>query len=1095
MNFKTNTTMKLKLLFLCLTFFTLTTGFSQSAVWGRADGITIAPADKLERASVPTAFHLFTLNLIALKQQLQGAPQRLAGKTSNVIIAFPDGDGQLKNFSIYEASVMNPALAAKHPDMKSYVGRGVDNPAETIRFSITLFGMHNMMFTTGETSYTDPYTKDHKYYITYSKKALVTNHTFYCGFDEVNPHDTAKMSAPNLQNTVLSTDGTFRVYRLAMSNTIEYAAFHINAAGLNDGTLAQKKDAVMAAMVVTMTRVNGVYERDFAVTMQFVANNEDLIFIDSDDFDNSNTDNALLGQSQTTIDSIIGFDNYDIGHTVSTGGGGVAAFQSVCAGNKASAITGLGSPVGDAYDIDFVAHEIGHQYGGNHSFNNECGGNRNDATAYEPGSGTTIMGYAGVCDPNVAPHSDAHFHAQSIAEMSAFIAGNGNCSVNTITGNIPPVVNAGSDYTIPFGTAFILSGSATDANNDALTYCWEQMDREISVQPPVSSAINGPNFRSLPPKEVPQRYMPDIEEVLNNNLYPTWEVVSDVARQFNFAMTVRDNNTAGGQVVIDNMVVNVAGTAGPFVVTSPNTNVSWQAGSNQTVTWNVAGTTANGVNTPFVDIWLSTDGGHTYPVALGAKVPNDGSETITIPNVPGTTNRIMVKGYNNIFYDLGNANFNVTAPATTMAIAVNGAQNITACKGNDVVYNLKYNAYSGFSTATAFSVTGNPTGSVVTFNPASITATGAVTATVSNTLGAAAGFYTMTVTATSGSVTKTFHIYLDLLDAGFGPLTQLTPANGAVAVNAQTTFAWEETANASLYEIQVATDAAFTNIVAQATTANTSYEAALAESTAYYWRVSPANAGCTGAYSTTFNFTTGFSQCQTYASLDVPVIISPTEVATVTSALMVTDETPIQKITVNVDISHTWVGDLTVKLISPLGTQVQLFSQECFQGDNVLATFDDAGLPSACGGDPVLSGLIIPDVALATLNGESPVGQWTLSVFDEFNEDGGALNHWSVTICSIQQAVAGVPNVNFADFALYPNPNNGDFTVRFNPATSDDITINVYDMRGRQVLNKAYGNTGSVFEQSLSLSGAQAGIYLVNVKQGTAAITKKIMVK
>jgi subtilisin-like proprotein convertase family protein len=742
-----------------------------------------------------------------------------------------------------------------------------------------------------------------------------------------------------------------------------------------------------------------------------------------------------------------------------------------------------------------VAHEIGHQFGGNHSFNNECGGNRNNDTAYETGSGTTIMAYAGVCDPNVEFHSDAQFHAQSITEMSAFITGNGNCSVNTIIANTPPVANAGPDHTIPFGTPFILSGSATDVNGDTLTYCWEEMDKEISVQPPVSSATEGPNFKSIPIKEVPQRFLPRIEDVLDNNLFPTWEVISNVAREFNFALSVRDNNILGGQVTIDYMKVNVSGTAGPFVVTSPNTNTTWQAGTNQTVTWNVAGTTANGVNTPYVDIFLSTDGGFTYPTVLGAKVPNDGSEIVTIPNIPGTTNRIMVKGYDNIFYDISNTAFSITAPATTMAFAVNGAQNITACKGNNVVYSLNYKAYSGFNSATTFTVTGNPTGSVVTFSPASISANGVVTATVSNTTGAAAGFYTITVTATSGSVTKTFHLYLNLLDSGFGPVVQLYPANGATTVPLQVTFDWEDTANAGSYQFELADDAAFTNIVDQVIVTESSYATNLGESFTYYWRVSPANEGCTGSASAVYSFTTGYNLCVDYVSTDVPVLISATDVATITSSVMVTDETPVDYVTVSVDITHTWVGDLTLKLISPQGTVVQLISQECAQGDNVMATFNDAGAVFSCGDNPAIGGIIIPDVPLSTFNGENPAGEWTLSVFDEFGEDGGALNTWSVQICGTHEAIASVTDATFAGFAVYPNPNNGNFTVRFNPTTTDEVAIMVYDMRGRQVLNKAYTNTGSVFEQTLNLTGAQAGIYLVNVKQGASTITKKIMVK
>jgi len=1087
--------MRLRLLYVCLLMCAISTLRAQTTAWTKENREVVAGLPLLARASNPIAYHVFSLDLATLKQQVQAAPLRTAGNISTVIASFPDADGALQSYRIYYAPVMQPGIAAQHQDMRSYAGVNVNNPAETIRFSITQYGLHNMTFAPGQTSYTDPYTTDLQHYIVYKKQDLATTRTFRCDTPE-NAHNAHKTLKDNVQQTVMSTDGTFRVYRLAMACTIEYAAFHINEAGLNNGTLAQKKAAVLAAMNVTMTRVNGVYERDFAITMQLVDNNEDVIFINSDNFDNSNENNALLGMSQEVIDEYIGFDKYDIGHVVSTGGGGVAQLWSPCSDSKARGITGLPSPVGDAYDIDFVAHEMGHQFGGNHSFNNECGGNRNNDTAYEPGSGTTIMAYAGVCDPNVEWHSDAHFHARSIEEMSAFIASAGNCSDNTVTGNVPPVANAGKDYTIPYGTAFILEGSATDANNDAMTYCWEQYNNDISVQPPSPESNEGPNFRSLPPKEAPQRFMPDIEAVLANNLYPTWEVISNVGRYFDFAFTVRDNNINGGQVVTDFMRVNVAGNAGPFAVTAPDTSVSWQAGTNQNVTWNVAGTTANGVDTPYMDIFLSTDGGYTYPTILAAKVPNDGSEVVTVPNVAGSNNRIMVKGYKNIFYDLGNSNFSITAPATTMAIAVTGNQNTTACKGNDVVYTLSYNAYAGFAGTTTYSVAGNPTGSVVAFTPNSTAANGTVTVTLSNTAGATAGFYSMTVTATSGAETKIVHMYLDLLDAGFGPVLQETPAANATAVNNQAVFEWQAAANATSYEIEVATDADFTNIVATGATVATTFAATLAESTPYYWRVRPANEGCSGAFGAALAFTTGYSLCQDYASGDVPVGISDSGDTTATSVLTVNTNDTVQSITVSLDISHSWLSDVTATLISPQGTSVELFTNQCGDMDNVNAVFTDTGAAIQCsGGDTAITGLVLPAEVLSAFAGELPQGEWTLEIYDNTDGDGGSINSWSLNICTIQPALVGLDTNIITDFALYPNPNNGNFTVRFNATSADDVSINVYDMRGRKIVAQTYANSGGLFEQSVALPAAQQGIYLVNVQQGNSTITKKIVVK
>lgn len=1080
-----------RLQFLSVIILVCFSGYSQ--LWERATEKASANTAKLERTSQPDAYSLFTLNVPLLKSQLQQAPLRGSVRRSSVIVAFPDGNGELKNFRIYKAPVMHAELAEKHPDITSYIGQGVDTPSDIIRFSITRFGLHNMMFTAEGTSYTDPYTDDYKTYIVYKKEDLTnTREAFHCGVTDDGT--SQRMSGENEAMGVETSDGIFRTYRLAMACTIEYAAFHVNAAGLNFGTLAQKKAAVLAAMVVTVTRVNSVYERDLGITMELVPDNEDVIFIDADNFDNFNENNALLDQSQQAIDAAIGFNNYDIGHTVSTGGGGVAQLWSPCSNSKARGITGLPSPVGDPFDIDYVAHEMGHQFGGNHSYNNSCGGNRSDDNAYEPGSGSTIMAYAGICGPNVQNNSDAHFHANSIAEMTAFITTWGNCGVNTVTGNSAPVVDAGKDYTIPRGTAFILSGTATDANGDTMTYNWEQMDREISVQPPSPDSNEGPNFRSLPSKNVPQRYMPDLQSVLNNNLTPTWEVIANVERHFDFAFTVRDNNPLGGQVVTDNMRVNVSGTAGPFVINSPNTNVSWQAGTNQTVTWNVAGTTANGVNTPYVDIYLSTDGGFTYPVTLGSKVPNDGSEIITVPNLPGNANRIMVKGHENIFYDLTNSNFTITAPASTMAIAVNGDQNITGCIGNTVEYLLDYNAYSGFSAATQFTVTGNPTGSVVTFSPATISTTGEVAVTVATADGTEPGFYSMTVTAISGSVTKNFNIYLELLDSDFDTVTLTSPADESTGIFSQVNFEWSAVANATGYEIEIAIDAEFDNIVNTTIVSDGAYTALLSSSTSYYWRVRPVNEGCAGDFSTARSFTTGLTACAENISADVPVAISEFDEVTVTSATAISQEGAIQKVSVNLTMSHTWIGDITATITSPQGTTVELFSQVCDDLDNVDATFDDSGNALMCGTNPAIGGLLLPNEPLSAFNGELAQGVWTLTVSDNFNQDGGVINAWSLDVCTLQEGTASVDDVSFNDFTLYPNPNNGDFTVRFTSVTGSQIKVAVYDIRGRQLLNSAYANTGA-FEQNLSLGTAEAGVYLVQVQDGERSITKKIIVK
>ena len=667
--------MKKTLLFLLITILFSTNSFSQAQIWSKSSTERVEYKEKLERASMPTDFQVYALNMAALKSQLQQAPSEdnFVGR-SNVIIQFPSADGTLGNYRVYESSVMHPDLAARYQDIKTYVGQGVEDPTASIHISTTLFGLHTMTLSgkTG-TIFIDPYTKDLNEYMVYKRADLrsTSSRTFSCNVEEA---EGVTNTNPNLLGR--ATDGKYRTYRLAMACTIEYAAYHVTAAGVGAGTTAQKKAAVLAAMVVSMVRINGVYERDMSLKMQLVANNDLVIFIDADAFSND-TAGSLINESQTVIDANIGDANYDIGHTVSTGGGGLAQRPCVCfSGQKARGITGSPAPVGDAYDIDFVAHEMGHQFGGNHTFAGDggnCAGNRSNTTAVEPGSGTTIMAYAGICSPqDVQAHSDDHFHAVSLAEMFAHITGAGNCVAGVANGNSTPVIPALANYTIPNGTAFKLTApTVTDANGDALTYCWEQNNGTFVSSPiPSATSTTGSNFRSYSPTTSLTRYFPKFSDVLLGNLQSTWEMIPTVARTMAFRLTVRDNRTPnGGQTQSANMGLTYSSGAA-FAVTSQNTNgISWTQGSSQTITWNVGGTSVPA--TLSVNILLSTDGGLTFPTVLAAATPNDGTQAITVPNTTGTNCRILIEPTTNIYYAVNSKAFSIGYSCNTVSITPN----------------------------------------------------------------------------------------------------------------------------------------------------------------------------------------------------------------------------------------------------------------------------------------------------------------------------------------------------------------------------------------------------------------------------------------
>lgn len=631
----------------------------ESKLWIAVSSNNIVTQEKRQRDVMPLKYQLFKLNSSSFKNLIEQSPSRNLNRVSNVIIELPVAEGVKQRFRVQEASVFESALQIQFPSIRSYVAQGIDDPTAIARFSVSPAGVNVMISSVNyKTVFIEPFTKNLENYIMYSKNDVPVNREFKCMVENSDSKFISENDIDQFQNP---NDGKLRTFRLALACTGEYAQFHLNEQGVDpSATDAVKKMAVLAAMNDSMTRVNGVFERDLALTMVIVSNNTDIIFLDGSSDPYTNNDGfAMLGENQNTIDSTIGSANYDIGHVFSTGGGGVAALNSPCSGNKAEGVTGSGFPASDTFDIDYVAHEMGHQYGGNHTQNNSC--QRSNASV-EPGSASTIMGYAGICSPNVQNNSDDYFHAINIAEMWQNITnGTSTCAVQSDTNNDPPTADAGNDFTIPVSTPFILRGSGTDPNSsNALSYCWEQMDNLPAPMPPSSTSTVGPAFRSLLPEASSDRYMPALATVITGQTASTWEVVPSVARTMNFRLTVRDNVAGGASSASDNTVVTVDRASGPFLVTSQNTNVTWETGTTQTVTWDVANTDVAPVNSANVNILLSVDGGLTFSQVLVSETANDGSENITVPSVSPTIQaRIMVAGSNHIYYNVNSSNFTI----------------------------------------------------------------------------------------------------------------------------------------------------------------------------------------------------------------------------------------------------------------------------------------------------------------------------------------------------------------------------------------------------------------------------------------------------
>lgn len=1125
---KNKTTQQISRYFLLLVMTVCYSGiYAQEGIWSESKQHTKNTNISLKNLN-NAYFKVFDLDYNALNTQLQSAPRRGISNTSSTsTISFPNAQGKISEYKVVETLIFSSKdNLHQHPNIKTYIGFRADNSGTRARFSVTSQGLKAMITEPGkETVFIQPVTKrSKKQYLIYNKSARGgAKENFECLTKDLTKRvkDAPKSIAKDANDQVL------RTFRIAITTTSEYTAFWDDGDNSNGDARAD----ALAQVVSTMNRVNEVYEADMAITFVIVDTADDpaldLIYEASDPYNDN-----VLAEMQTVIDDAVGAEDYDMGHLFvynPDGNNGAAGdIGNVCrvgvtngigkaSGFSAHTFTGdNGGPyMSDYFDVDYVAHEIGHQMGANHTWSF---GSEGTGVNVEPGSGTTIMGYAGITDDNdVQLHSDAHFHYVSINQILNLVSPVESCAMTTPITNAPPIADAGPDYIIPSGTAFVLKGSVTDINDgDVHTYTWEQLDDGVTTFETFGpEKTTGAVWRSRPPSPSPNRYMPILERVLAGVLTETnpvlnventsWETVSTVARELNFGLTVRDRSESGGvgqtpQSDFDEMKVTVDAIAGPFVVTSQSTEEFWPVSSTKIVTWDVAGTDAGAVNASTVNILLSSDGGLTFPVTLATAVPNNGSYEITVPAIDNTDMaRIMVAANDNIFYAVNSSNFIIDSASFNIT-----ASNLTqdVCLPTDeIVYNFSYETFSGFNNTTSFSVIGLPTEATAVISPVSATENTMGTVTISGLNSVTLGSYTFNLEAISGTDKRTinnleFRLYPETLSAA----TLASPENNAVNVSLTSNLTWNGDVSATNYLIEIATDQNFTEIVESGNVNIATYTArSLVDSITYFWRVTSSNSCDTAMVSAVNSFTT--VACNTFNSVQNDIVIpdSGSVNHVITSTITVAEDITISDLNISIDILHDYVEDIELRLISPAGNQVVLINAVCGEGDNIAATFDDeADNMLVCGDNPpVVGGVIQPANPLSAFQNESAQGNWILQITDKFPDiDGGVFQNFSLQICGENLTTLSInDSIETVSLKVLPNPSEGNVLVTMDVLNNDDITIDLHDLRGRLISTQSFNNSGDTFNEELQFIDLAPAIYILSIQNAGQRISKQLVIK
>lgn len=976
---------KLRLVFAIAVFFFSFSVFSQQKYWSKISNEVEKQAytKKKFSQSSPVVFRLD-------RESIQKELDQIQTQEANQILYFPNSKGEMQSYQLEKVTQFAEELEKKYPQIRAFKGVNTNNSNEIIWVSTSEKELQTMTLNKKKTEITFIESfKDSDYYNVFTSNMEQEDLlNFVC---DTKSNNALGKSIEGL--TLTPTPSSLRTFRVAISASGEYTKFH-------GGTV----EGALSAINATLTRINGVFLRDLGIQLQLINSEEKVIFTDADT-DPYGSD--LNTEIQTVLNDSIGAANYDLGHLFHQGSnsGNAGYIGALCSDTKkGSGYTSGQNPEGDVFDIDYVIHEMGHQLGANHTWSYESEGS---GTQVEPGSGTTIMSYAGIiAGENIIGHSSDYFHGISIYQIHKVLE-KSSCGTTVTTSNFYPEVSLLNNFTIPLGTPFKLEGKAVDPNTeDVLTYAWEEIDNGV-----VSAAVFGPDnpigasFRSRPPTSSSVRYFPAMNYIVANQLTlsnpvlnDSWETLSNSPRSYQFLLTVRDNSSNGGAVSQVSNEVTVASGVGPFKVTSGHLATTYDGGSAYTIQWDVANTDLKTINEKTVSVYYAQNGSN-YSQTLASKVPNSGETTVILPNEATSKGRVMVAADNSIFFSINKANISINSKP----FAASGSQlEAVMCQSNGVVLPFVFHIGTQPNASATLSASNVPEGVNVSATTTTLNSDGEnFNVQIQASTAAKAGTYSINLQLSSNAHTQIIPIKVVVRDALVEVPSIISPSNNQQGLTSNALLQWEVDSNAAYYLVEWSNQSNFSTLSGtQTTTFNRVEPGNLAPDAIYYWRVKALSDCGSSAFSSPYAFSTQPINCLALSATDLPLTLPAEGVNNRESVISFPQDLPLSSLTVSVDITHSWVSDLEIKLKAPDGTLIPLMVLNCGSGQNIIATFNDEANPFSCStSNPAVSGTVAPMGKLSVLKGKSLKGNWTLIVNDTADQDGGTINKFSLNAC------------------------------------------------------------------------------------------------